>query len=70
MSQKEKQPGFEEALARMEEISAVLSSGNLSIDESLALFDEGVALAAICDEKLKTVKKKVSLITEEESKNA
>ena len=48
----------------MEEISAKISEGNLSIDESIALFDEGVALAAICDEKLKNAQKKISIITE------
>ena len=49
---------------RMEEISAKISEGNLSIDESIALFDEGVALAAICDEKLNNAQKKISIITE------
>ena len=64
MSQNKKTPTFEEALLRMEEISAKISEGNLSIDESIALFDEGVALAAICDEKLKNAQKKITIITD------
>ena len=64
MSQNKKTPTFEEALLRMEEISAKISEGNLSIDESISLFDEGVALAAICDEKLKNAQKKITIITD------
>lgn len=43
---------FEEALARLEEIVAGLEMGESSLEESLALFEEGVGLARFCQEKL------------------
>ncbi|MEK7323868.1 MAG: exodeoxyribonuclease VII small subunit [Chloroflexota bacterium] len=39
---------FEKAFAELESIVAKLESGELSLDESLALFERGQALAAQC----------------------
>jgi exodeoxyribonuclease VII small subunit len=43
---------FEQALARLEAIVERLESGQPSLEESLALFEEGTALRAQCEEKL------------------
>ena len=43
---------FEEALKRLEEIVGKLENGDLPIDESLKLFEEGAALSIICSRKL------------------
>lgn len=43
---------FEEALARLEEIVARLEGGDLPLEESLALFEEGVGLTRLCQEIL------------------
>lgn len=43
-----KQPTFEEAMARLERVVRQLESGELSLDESLKLFQEGMALARQC----------------------
>ena len=51
----------------MEEITARLADGNLGIDESLALYEEGVRLAAFCDEKLKDVQRKITVLQEKEN---
>ena len=48
----ERQPKFEEALARPEEIVELLDDGNLPLDESLALFKEGTKLAKACRDLL------------------
>ena len=58
---------FEQAMDRIEEITARLSDGNLGIDESVALYEEGVKLAAFCDEKLKDVQRKITLLREKEN---
>ncbi len=58
---------FEQAMGRMEEITARLADGNLGIDESLALYEEGVRLAAFCDEKLKDVQRKITNLQEKEN---
>ena len=50
--QGEKGPSFEQALARLEKIVEKLDDGNLPLDESIALFKEGTALAQVCRGKL------------------
>jgi exodeoxyribonuclease VII small subunit len=47
-----KSPSFEQALARLEKIVEKLDDGNLPLDEAIALFKEGTALAKICRDKL------------------
>lgn len=47
-----KGPSFEQALARLEKIVEKLDDGNLPLDESIALFKEGTALAKVCRDKL------------------
>ncbi|MGE5607283.1 MAG: exodeoxyribonuclease VII small subunit [Bacteroidota bacterium] len=43
---------FEEAIARLEEIVQRLETGNIALDESLNLFEEGIGLAKYCSERL------------------
>ena len=43
---------FEQAIARLEEIVQALDGEELSLDESLALFEEGVKLAKECSKQL------------------
>lgn len=43
---------FEEALTRLEDIVARLEAGDLPLEESLALFEEGQRLAALCGQLL------------------
>lgn len=43
---------FEDALARLEDIVAQLEGGDLPLDESLALFEQGQKLAALCGQVL------------------
>ncbi|MBR6807566.1 MAG: exodeoxyribonuclease VII small subunit [Clostridia bacterium] len=50
---------FEEALARLEETVRLLESGNVPLDESLALFEEGISLVRLCNGKLDTAEQKV-----------
>ena len=52
---------FEASMARLEEIVRALESGGESLDNSLKLYEEGVALVRLCSERLdsaeQTVKK-------------
>ena len=50
---------FEEALARLEVTVRLLESGNVPLDESLALFEEGISLVRLCNGKLDTAEQKV-----------
>lgn len=53
---------FEEALAKLEEIAVELEDGDLSLDVALKKFDEGVKMAAFCNEKLEEAQQKVDLL--------
>jgi exodeoxyribonuclease VII small subunit len=46
---------FEALLKRLEEVLAELESGKLSLEDSLARFEEGMRLRALCEKKLKGV---------------
>ncbi len=50
---------FEEAFAELEAVVARLEGGDLSLDESLALFERGQALAAHCGQRLDAAELKV-----------
>ena len=54
---------FEEALKRLEKITQDLESGNLSLDESLKKYEEGVKLSRFCHKTLQTAQKKIQVLT-------
>jgi exodeoxyribonuclease VII small subunit len=47
-----KKDNFENALKRLDEIVQKLEGGDLSLDESLKLFEEGIELSRLCTKKL------------------
>ncbi|MBU0490360.1 MAG: exodeoxyribonuclease VII small subunit [Chloroflexi bacterium] len=51
---------FEQALARLEEMVSRLEAGNLSLEESIALFEEGMRLAQVCGTRLDEAELRVS----------
>lgn len=53
---------FEKALKRLEEIVNKLESGNLPLDESLKIFEEGVKLSRFCTKKLDEAERKVEVL--------
>ena len=55
---------FEEALNELKLITEKLESGNLSLEESLSLFEKGVELISYCYGKLNEVQKKVEILVE------
>lgn len=57
---------FETAMARLEEIVALLESGSCSLDESLKLFEEGTKLTAFCSDSLKKAEQKIVQLTQKE----
>lgn len=53
---------FEDALKKLEKIVDELESGELSLDESLKRYEEGVKLAGFCSKKLDSARRKVELL--------
>ncbi len=50
---------FEEAMTRLEESVRLLEAGNVPLDRSLELFEEGIALVKLCNGKLDAAEQKV-----------
>ena len=57
------EPKFEASLQRLEEIVQRLESGDMPLEESLRVFEEGMKLVAFCSQKLEEAEKKVTLLT-------
>lgn len=53
---------FEEALKKLEKIVADLEAGEMSLEESLAKYEEGIKLSKICSRQLEAAKSKVELL--------
>lgn len=45
---------FEEALEKLEHITRQLEVGNLTLEETLNLYEQGQELAALCEKRLQT----------------
>ncbi|OLC54463.1 MAG: exodeoxyribonuclease VII small subunit [Acidobacteria bacterium 13_1_40CM_4_69_4] len=58
-----RQPGFEAALARLETIVKSLEGGDLALEESLRLFEEGVSLTRLCAGKLEEAQRRIDVLT-------
>ena len=56
---------FEEAVEELERVVDRLESGELSLEESLAAFEDGVKLVKFCNEKLNEVEKKIELLVKD-----
>lgn len=57
-----KKPEFERSLARLEEVVRKLESPQLSLDEAMKLFEEGVALSRECQKQLEEAEGKVEIL--------
>ena len=53
---------FEKKLGRLEEIVGSMEEGDLALDESLKLFEEGVKLSRKCHEQLDKAEQKVKVL--------
>lgn len=51
---------FEEAMAKLEETVKKLENGETTLDESMALFEEGVKLSRVCQQLLSEAQLKVT----------
>ena len=61
-----REPRFEEALERLETIASSLEDGDLTLEQSLTLFEEGVRLTRLCALRLDEAQKRIELLTRSE----
>ena len=57
---------FEKALQRLEEIVASLENGDVSLEDSIKMFEEGMELAQFCSERLNQAEKKLMKLAKKE----
>ncbi len=57
-----KKPDFERSLARLEEVVRKLESPQLSLDDAMELFEEGVGLSRECQKQLEEAEGKVEIL--------
>ncbi|MDD5044891.1 MAG: exodeoxyribonuclease VII small subunit [Candidatus Omnitrophica bacterium] len=53
---------FEEALKKLEKIVEDLEGGDLSLDEALKKYQEGIELSRVCSSRLENAKKKIDVL--------
>ena len=61
------EPSFEVALQRLEAVLDSLEHGNLSLEEAVKAFEEGVALVRLCHGRLDEVERRVELLLQDDT---
>ena len=54
---------FEKAIQRLEKIVDDLETGELDIDKSLEIFEEGIKMSRVCSKKLNEAEAKIEKLT-------
>ena len=62
-----KKKTYEEALKRIDEITALLEGEEVSLEESIELYKEGAELLAFCADKLKAAEQQVMLLVKKDN---
>lgn len=68
MSKKERL-SFEDALARLEEIVEKLELENISLEESVKLYEEGIKLSKTCTQTLEQAQLRIEKVNEQHADN-
>lgn len=58
-------PSFEEALKKLEEIVQRLERGELTLEESLTCYEEGIHLSRLCHTKLEEAERKIEVLVKD-----
>ncbi len=60
---------FEAALERLEEIVLELEKGDLPLEQSLKLFEEGIKLSRVCTKRLEDAERRVEILLKDKAGN-
>ena len=58
---------FEQSISELEQIVSQLENGDVTLDESLSLFERGIKLSKGCQKMLDAAEKKVSILMTDEN---
>jgi len=64
-----KNKSFEEAMLELEQIVSNLEKGDVSLEESITNFQQGIELSRYCAAKLDEAEKKISILLQDEDGN-
>ena len=67
-NKKNKELSFEISLKKLEEIVEQLESGNIDLEKSVELYEKGIELKKICEEKLRKVELQIKKIKTKNNK--
>ena len=59
---KKEEVNFEELMVKLEEITNKLEKEQLSLDESVKLFEEGMKISKDCNAKLEDAEKRITIL--------
>ncbi len=59
---KKDEVNFEELITKLEDITNKLENEKLSLDDSVKLFEEGMEISKLCNEKLEEAEKKITIL--------
>ena len=62
MTKKDETPAFEEALRQLEEIVQRLEKGDLALEESLRLYEQGIRLSRLCHARLEEAEGRIEVL--------
>ncbi|RKD25585.1 exodeoxyribonuclease VII small subunit [Ammoniphilus oxalaticus] len=55
---------FEEAIKRLEDVVDTLESGEVPLEKAIDLFQDGMLLSQVCNQKLEIVEQKIETLLE------
>ena len=61
-----KEEKFEDKIVKLEEIVSELEKGNLSLDDSVKKFEEGIKISKECSKMLESAEKKITVLLEQD----
>lgn len=62
-------PSFESAMIELEELVSKIETGNLSLEDSLKEFENGIKLSRICQSALKDAENRVKILSNDEEQD-
>lgn len=57
------QANFEQAMSRLEEIVEKMESGDLTLEDLIVRYEEGMKLVKVCQERLASAEERIEMIT-------
>ena len=67
MSDKNQEKSFEEAFQELETLAGRLENGDVPLEESIKMFEEGMALLKLCTDKLDAVELRLEKLIKDEN---